>query len=515
MPENKIKNTSSEQESPKPKRRIVRRIVRRIPKKAISNDVIETKIPLREARQTIIKDHEIIADETPVTPSIEDTVVKDEDESYSNPKDMILKQLSHSREKSSKIENTEDNIWPYANIPHQRRNRIDSDDEEAEEEFENNKKYFSWIPWVIIPLTVTGIVIFALSYFAGAEVLITPTKVDIPAISADIITEKDVDESKLTPLSVLIIEEKVSVDTQASEAKTTIATASGKVTIFNKQKVAQTLIKTTRLESEDGKIYRIRENIKIPAMNGDKPGSIDVMVYAESAGPDYNKKSGTDFTVPGFKGKPQFTQVYAKSITEITGGSSGVKKTVSKEVMDELSKSMRIELENKLRARVEREILQKQVSYESLYQFDYKEPQLEASDAPEKAKVSLSGTLSLPVFDRSILSRELAKASVKDYAGENITLDSLERLSVKITDDQKVNLLTDKKISFHFEGSGKFIWIVDVDAFTKALLNISKGDIKRVSSRFTGIENVSTKINPFWKSYMPGNTKDIKVKIVE
>ncbi len=489
----------------KPKRRVVRRIIRRVPSKAKMES--HSHIEEVETKQNNFKqrnDFGILAEEEPVSLShtekhYESHEIEDE---LIDPKEMILRQLSHGKPKSS--------ISGNHNEIHE--NHIQEEVEDYDEQTE--KRYFSWIPWVIVPLIVIGIVVFALSYFAGAEVTVTPKMQEV-TISSDITTEKDVDASKLTPLSVLLIEDKVTSEATASESKTTIATALGKVTIFNKQKVTQTLIKTTRLEAADGKIYRIRENIKIPAANGNKPGTFDVMVYAESAGPDYNKKAGTDFNIPGFKGKPQFDLVYAKSITDITGGSSGVKKSVSKETMEELAKTMRIELENKLRTRATREVLSTQVSYESLYQFSYKEPELESSDAPEKAKVSLSGTLAIPVFDRQTLSRELAKASVKDYAGEDIRLNKIEQISAKISGDQKTDLMTDKKVTFHFEGNGKFVWGVDVEAFTKALLNVSKNDVSRVAARFTGIDKVTAVVNPFWKNYFPGNTKDIKIKLIE
>lgn len=523
MPENIIKSNNAGDSAPQPKRKIVRRIVRRVPKR--KDDVV----PLQAATQTIKRTvsrqtssdlDDVIANEEPVTPSISNEPIVDTriDEELDDPKAMILKQLSHGKGKELPKSIVKEspikpeamaNTWPY--VINQK--RVIEEDEYEDEEGDS-KRYFSWIPWVIIPLIVIGLVIFGLSYFAGAEVTVIP-KVAQVHVSSNITTEKDVDQSKAIPLTVLIIEDKASRDTAAEEAKTTIATASGKVTIFNKQKVSQTLIKTTRLEAADGKIYRIRENIKIPAANGDKPGAFDVMVYAESAGPDYNKKTGTDFNIPGFKGKPQFDLVYAKSITDIVGGSSGVKKSISKERMEEVAKDIKIELENKLRARVSRELLNNQVAYEGLYQFNYKDPTLEAADAPEKARVTLIGTLAVPVFDKTLLTRELAKSSVKDYAGEDISINKIDQLTAKVADNQKIDLLTDKKATFNFEGDVKFTWSVDIPSFTKALLNVSKNDIPRVSARFTGIDKTTATINPPWKNYLPGDAKDIKVKIVE
>lgn len=546
MPERKIQSNEDGEISSPPKRRIVRRIVRRVPKPkevatgpVVSEEIAALPIlqkapvtgsgrviePSKEAR-ALLADEEPVHVEEPTRPAF---VAPPQEKS--GPKEMILEQLGQKKERPA-IQNQStlspegrspiESIWPYIAAAKQHTN-ADATVERADSKTRNMNNpeveevehhYFAWMPWVLIPLAVVGIVLFGLSYFAGAEVLVTPKTQQVPVI-ADLQTEKNADPAKLLPLTVLILEDKVTSDVPATESKTTIATASGKVTVYNKQKVAQTLIKTTRLEAPDGKIYRIRENVKVPAATGDKPGTLEVTVYAESAGPEYNRKAATDYTIPGFKGKPQFQLVYAKSTGEITGGSSGVKKSVTNETMDELAKQMRIELENKLRGRVSRELLQTQVAYESLYQFDYKEPSLEASDAPEKARVALTGTLAVPVFERTLLSRELAKIAIKEYVGEDLLLDKIDQFAPKLAEGQKVNLLTDEKATFHFEGDARFIWTVDAQAFARALLNVAKSDVSRVAARFTGIDKVSATLNPVWKSYFPGNVDDIKVKIVQ
>jgi hypothetical protein len=267
------------------------------------------------------------------------------------------------------------------------------------------------------------------------------------------------------------------------------------------------------LEAADGKIYRIHENVTIPAAKVTKPGTLDVTVYAESSGPDYNRKGPAEFTLPGFKGKPQFTLVGANLIGEITGGSAGVKKSVPNDVLDGVAQKLKIELENKLRARANQEILPSQIGYEGLYQFTYKDPVLEASDAPEKARAVLSGTLSAPVFDRVLFTKALAKLSVKDYNDEDITLSHLETLPVTYTEGQKIDLMSDDKVSFHVEGAASFIWKVDTDTFTRALLNVAKDDVKKVMTRFPSIDHVDATLRPVWKQYFPGSVKDFVVTV--
>jgi hypothetical protein len=329
MPERKIQSIEDGDNSSTPKRRIVRRIVRRVPKpKEVVPEVAAPEVvaapatiqmpsimgngrviePSKEAK-ALLADEEPVHVEEPTRPAFVEPP-----QEKSGPKEMILEQLGQKKERpAAKAQNALspegrspiESIWPYiaaakqhsgAEAPQGRPEPQPRAMGTAEvEEVEHH--YFAWMPWVLIPLAVVGIVLFGLSYFAGAEVLVTPKIQQVPVI-ADLLTEKNADPAKLVPLTVLILEDKVTSDVPATESKTTIATASGKVTVYNKQKVAQTLIKTTRLESPDGKIYRIRENVKVPAATGDKPGTLEVTIFAESAGPEYNRKSPTDFTIP-------------------------------------------------------------------------------------------------------------------------------------------------------------------------------------------------------------------------
>lgn len=554
-------------DAPQPKRRIIRHIVRRVPKQQAA---ATPQVPPRSAEEAVLAQTEakakapaIVKEESakpiiqraPVTgrvlePSEEAQAMLSGEELEKpfpvieypampvvEPKKMVLEQFAARKDKTREDVKTTvteadeqdgrspiESIWPYIAAAKQHAGETHQDDmgESAADEqrgkdgrateFEPEHNYFAWIPWVLGPLTLIGLIVAGVTYFSGATVNITP-KSEQTNILVDLATVKNGDPQKEYPLSVLAIEDKVSVDVPATESKTSVATASGKVTLFNKQSVAQKLIKTTRLEAVDGKIYRIHENITIPAAKGTKPGTLDVTVYAESSGPDYNRKGPAEFTLPGFKGKPQFTQVGANLAGEISGGSAGVKKSVPNDVLDGVAQKLKIELENKLRGRAVQEILPTQIGYDALYQFTYKEPVLEASDAPEKARAVVSGTLYAPVFDRVSFTRALARLALKDYNDEEISLAHLELLPVKYIEGQKVDLMNDDKVTFHIEGQGNFIWKVDTDTFTRALLNVSKDDVKKVMTKFPSIDHVDATLRPFWKQYFPGSVKDFVVTV--
>ena len=90
--------------------------------------------------------------------------------------------------------------------------------------------------------------------------------------------------------------------------------AHGSVVIYNEYNSSpQTLVATTRLESSDGKIFRLTKNIVVPGTTvvggSPQPGAIEAEVVADQAGSEYNIDQ-TKFTIPGFSGGPKFDKFY-------------------------------------------------------------------------------------------------------------------------------------------------------------------------------------------------------------
>jgi len=102
--------------------------------------------------------------------------------------------------------------------------------------------------------------------------------------------------------------------------------ASGSVVIYNEySSSSQTLIATTRLQSTDGKIFRLLKNVVVPGTTNVggtiQPGAIEAEVVADQAGSDFNIDP-TDFKIPGFANGPKFDKFYAKSSSSFSGGTS-------------------------------------------------------------------------------------------------------------------------------------------------------------------------------------------------
>ncbi len=94
-------------------------------------------------------------------------------------------------------------------------------------------------------------------------------------------------------------------------------TAGGQVTLYNKTAVPQTLVKTTRLLSPNGVLFRLSDTVIVQA-NGD----ITATVYADKPGAD-SDIAASQFTIPGLAEEKQKT-IYAVSTAAMTGGAKKV-----------------------------------------------------------------------------------------------------------------------------------------------------------------------------------------------
>lgn len=88
--------------------------------------------------------------------------------------------------------------------------------------------------------------------------------------------------------------------------------ARGFITIFSNWNSAQKLIATTRFISTGGLIFRIDEDVSVPAL-----GQITVSVTADAVGSKY-KIGPSVFSIPGFAGTDRYTAIWGESYQSMT-----------------------------------------------------------------------------------------------------------------------------------------------------------------------------------------------------
>ncbi len=208
-----------------------------------------------------------------------------------------------------------------------------------------------WL-WTIAVAAVV-IALFALStLFAGSTVDIVPTQATISLDETSLTAEKNADSKEGLPFRILVVSDALSREVPAAGEKHVERKASGEIIIYNAYSSRdQRLIPNTRFEAPDGRIYRIPDPVVVPGtrVEGGEviPGSVEVKVYADAPGEEYNKEL-TDFTIPGFKGDPRYESFYARSKTSMTGGFTGTVRVIPEEDAERVRNELRLELKQRL-----------------------------------------------------------------------------------------------------------------------------------------------------------------------
>ncbi|MBI2444325.1 MAG: hypothetical protein HYV42_03745 [Candidatus Magasanikbacteria bacterium] len=102
-----------------------------------------------------------------------------------------------------------------------------------------------------------------------------------------------------------------------SGTKSVAGIATGEITIFNTSDAGQPLVKTTRLLSPEGVLFRLAAGVSVPA-----GGSVKANVYADKPGASYDIGPAR-FTIPGLNPAKQ-KQIYAESGASMRGGAARV-----------------------------------------------------------------------------------------------------------------------------------------------------------------------------------------------
>lgn len=344
----------------------------------------------------------------------------------------------------------------------------------------------------------------ALSLFSGAEITLTAKAEEVVVTPETVMTATE--EGPLT-YNVATLSRQEGKEVQATGQERVERKASGKIVIYNDFGTAdQRLIKNTRFETAQGLIYRVNESVVVPGKKGTTPGQVEVEVFADQPGESYNIGK-TDFTIPGFKGDPRFEKMYARSVTEMSGGFSGIVRTVSEAdraaARSELQAILTKELESELAAQVPEGF----VLLPGAVTYDFRElPQTDGQG--NTATVNEEGTATATLLPTSALAKALARELVTVPA-ELLTIDDVTRLTyVPGRKDDAGNL------TFSLDGTASIKAMVDTRAVAVTVAGKKAADGASAIAAFPGVATVEeTAIRPFWKRAFPQDPQEITVTV--
>lgn len=294
-----------------------------------------------------------------------------------------------------------------------------------------------------------------------------------------------------------------------SETKKVEAKSSGKIVIYNNYSTEpQRLIRNTRFESAAGKIYRINQSVTVPGKTGSTPGSVEVTVYADSFGADYNS-APTDFTIPGFKGAPQFSTFYARSNGPLSGGASGNASMASlsdvNAAKDELALKLAEEMKTALSKVNEKGYLGLYSAIDIVY--DDNEDELLRG---ETSTYEVVATGYLMLAQEGELARSIA-STLRDYNGAPVRIDYAEELSYTRKDTDRIS--TTSQMDILVEGEPRVVFLTDEKSVQELVAGKKRSEFTKLMESIESIEGAEISFSPLWLSSFP--SEEEKISVVE
>ena len=358
-------------------------------------------------------------------------------------------------------------------------------------------------------------------FWPSAKIIIEPN-VTSNKIDLDLHGSVDVTKADKTniPVSVIDKDESVTLSYDVKGSSSIAAKkASGSVVIYNNYESSpQTLIATTRLESTDGKIFRIVKNVVVPGTTtvaGEvKPGAITAEVIADQPGVDYNIDP-TSFTIPGFKDGPKYDKFSAKSSDKMTGGlTDNVSATggaISQSDIDNAKQKTEAAIKDKIAQSI-------------------------AADLPE-------GVMALPQAEKITITKSNASAKIGTLAAKfDYTVSASVHALVFSEDDVKivinqslsatkqagdvksdiakieygtVNADFDKNtLDLRIHSDVTSTPVINQDQVKNDLLGKSDDQLSAVLRKYTTIKNVKVEFQPTFISRIPQYSQRVTVEIL-
>ena len=364
-------------------------------------------------------------------------------------------------------------------------------------------------PYATLVAIVAVIVVSVgvLFYFSSAKVNVTPNTVSA-AVEGSFTANQSVGT---LPYEIITAQKIASQSVKGSGTKEVNSSASGTITIYNTQSKAQKLITNTRFATSAGLIFRIHSAVTIPAGSTAKPGSVTAIVYADKTGDSYNV-GPSSFTIPGFAGTPQASQVYARSTTTMTGGASGNIPVIDAAGGAEAKSALVNALAKDLTVSIEAQVPSGYVLLPGAAITTYEELTPVPSSATGMVDVKEQGTITAVVFPNGALAKVVAQSvGGLGYQGEPVHLSSVN--SLKLSMPAGIPAVDATSFTFTLSGTAPLIYVVDPTRIAAAVSGKTRSAAEVALTNYPEVKRAVIILRPFWRQTFPQDPASITVTV--
>lgn len=378
--------------------------------------------------------------------------------------------------------------------------------------------------WLVVLALGLGLLTWVVFFLPFAQVTIytqrEPVEFTLSATLDTKLSQVNIDERKI-PAQVVEAKKEISLVSESTGFKDFNQKAQGSIVVYNEQDFEQPMI-PSRFQSENGNIYWSQRNILIPPRHKEDgqmvPGTLQIEVVADGAGPDYNlncsEQNSCRFTIPAWKGTDKFEKVYARATTPLLGGEAGESKVVTESDL-----------------KVAGQVIQEKGRKEAMDALQSSTP-----EGFRLVKDSLEFEIGQITFDKSAgqigdtftaTGQLSAKAFIINQATLSDFIDTLVKARIEpgkrtFPETIEANFSTEAKSFQEGTASVNLVikeeagWEIDSQALKSKLAGKSLPEARRILLQEDKIDSAQVRLGPtgaFWVSTIPGRQSQISITV--
>ncbi len=286
--------------------------------------------------------------------------------------------------------------------------------------------------------------------------------------------------------------------------------ASGQIMVYNAfSSDPQTLIKNTRFEAPDGKIYRTDKTIVVPGTKVIEgkiiPGEAETTVFADKPGEEYNIEL-VDFTIPGFENSAKREKIYGRSKTEMKGGFVGEVSVIAESDIKNLQSSLREKIKNYFSGAVKNPKPEDFLLYDGAKQivFENKNNGFKAGDESNLLEFEESAVFYGFLLKKTDVSQMLAEKYLRPEIAYEVEIVNSEKLVFELKN------FTPTTVVFRLKGTAHFSRKIDNNALKNSLIEERK-EPNSAFQKYPSIEKARIVFKPSWWKFVPKDSSRIAI----
>jgi len=373
------------------------------------------------------------------------------------------------------------------------------------------------------------VIVIIIGLFFGFSVIFSSAEVSVVPQSKNVLIETELTAFKRSApetilFDVFVMNDELTESVLGDFDVEVYEPARGVVRIYNSHgPESQNLAIDTRLIDSNGRIYKTIEKVTVPGISiieGEEvPGFVDVDIYASDVGSEYNHEgSSLRLSILGFQesANPKFETIYAETLTPLLGGFSGLQKTVSEDIKNNLISEMKETIKDNLYSRAVSQISENTFLVEGMQTLDDFEVFEFFNKETELLDITVRTSLRSVVFNKNSFEKYIILNYMNNVTQEDVYVTNLESLNISFVDRdlQTTNLSQLENLLFNLNDTVNFVWNVNKDKLVFDLVGRRKRDFVDIIKKYPSISSASLKMSPFWRWKMPEVGEDIKVIII-